>query len=37
MIVTKENYKNIFKLFKETCDDAKFVSFDCEMTGFYKI
>ena len=33
MIVTKENYKNIFKLFKETCDDAKFVSFDCEMTG----
>ena len=33
MIVTNENYKNIFNLFKDSCDEAKFVSFDCEMTG----
>ena len=33
MIVTNENYKNIFNIFKDSCDKAKFVSFDCEMTG----
>ena len=33
MIVTKENYKNVFNIFKDSCDKAKFVSFDCEMTG----
>ena len=33
MIVTNENYKSIFNIFKDSCDKAKFVSFDCEMTG----
>ena len=33
MIVTNENYKNVFNIFKDSCDSAKFVSFDCEMTG----
>ena len=33
MIVTKENYKEVFNIFKDSCDKAKFVSFDCEMTG----
>ena len=33
MIVTNENYKNIFNIFKDSCDKAKFVSFDGEMTG----
>ena len=33
MIVTIDNYKNVFNIFKDSCDKAKFVSFDCEMTG----
>lgn len=33
MIVTKENYKEVFNIFKDSCNSAKFVSFDCEMTG----
>ena len=33
MIVTNENYKNVFNIFKDSCDKAKFVAFDCEMTG----
>ena len=33
MIVTNENYQKVFKIFKDSCDKAKFVSFDCEMTG----
>ena len=33
MIVTIENYKNVFNIFKDSCDKAKFVAFDCEMTG----
>ena len=33
MIVTIENYKNVFNIFKDSCDKAKFVSFDCEMSG----
>ena len=33
MLVYNENFKEIEPIFKETCDKAKFVSFDCEMTG----
>ena len=33
MIVNKENYNQAFEIFKNSCDTAKFVSFDCEMTG----
>ena len=33
MIVNNENYKQVFEIFKNTCDIAKFASFDCEMTG----
>ena len=33
MIVNNENYKTTFEIFKKSCDLAKFVSFDCEMTG----
>ena len=33
MIVNNENYKQVFEIFKQTCDIAKFASFDCEMTG----
>ena len=33
MIVTNDNYKNAFNIFKNSCDKAKFVAFDCEMTG----
>ncbi len=33
MIVTNENYQKVFEIFKDSCDKAKFVSFDCEMTG----
>ena len=33
MIVTNENYQKVFEMFKDSCDKAKFVSFDCEMTG----
>ena len=33
MIVNNENYKTTFEIFKSSCDIAKFVSFDCEMTG----
>ena len=33
MIVNNENYEKVFDIFKNSCDTAKFVSFDCEMTG----
>ena len=33
MIVDNHNYKQVYELFKNSCDIAKFVSFDCEMTG----
>ena len=33
MIVNKENFGQVFEIFKNSCDIAKFVSFDCEMTG----
>ena len=33
MLVYSENQKEAFEIFKETCDNSKFVSFDCEMTG----
>ena len=33
MIVNNENYKQVFDIFKSSCDNSKFVSFDCEMTG----
>ena len=33
MIVDNQNYKQVYEIFKNTCDIAKFVSFDCEMTG----
>ena len=33
MIVNNDNYKQAFEIFKQSCDIAKFVSFDCEMTG----
>ena len=33
MIVYNENQKEAFEIFKETCDNSQYVSFDCEMTG----
>ena len=33
MIVDNQNYRQTYEIFKNTCDIAKFVSFDCEMTG----
>ena len=33
MLITTENYKEKFDIFKNSCDSAKFVSFDCEMSG----
>ena len=33
MLVYSENQKEAFEIFKETCDNSKYVSFDCEMTG----
>lgn len=33
MIVFKNNYKQIFPLFKESLEMCEFLSFDCEMTG----
>ena len=33
MIVNNENYKQVFEIFKNTCDIAQFASFDCELTG----
>ena len=33
MIVNNENYEKVYEIFKQSCDTAKFVSFDCEMTG----
>ena len=33
MIVYNENQKEALEIFKETCDNSQYVSFDCEMTG----
>ena len=33
MIVYNENQKEAFEIFKQTCDNSQYVSFDCEMTG----
>ena len=33
MLVYNENQKSAFQIFKDTCDKAKYLSFDCEMTG----
>ena len=33
MIVYNENQKEAYEIFKNTCDNSQYVSFDCEMTG----
>ena len=33
MLVYSENQKEAFEIFKNTCDNSQYVSFDCEMTG----
>ena len=33
MIVYNENQNEAFEIFKNTCDNSQYVSFDCEMTG----
>ena len=33
MIVYNENQKEAFEIFKNSCDNSQYVSFDCEMTG----
>ena len=33
MLVYSENQKEAFEIFKDTCDNSQYVSFDCEMTG----
>ena len=33
MLVYSENQKEAFDIFKKACDESKYVSFDCEMTG----
>ena len=33
MIVNSDNFNQVFEIYKNSCDTAKFVSFDCEMTG----